>query len=226
MSYKKNSTTLVIRPKRNYGADAYKRSAVKVMVPRRSQRAFLNQADLKGPEKKNLDVYTTFAPPLASAFAALQCLNLVGTGTQPTQRVGRRIMIKSVQYRANLFANAPASQHRIVIFYDKQSNGGTPSLTDVFQANSDVSPLNLARSDRFVILVDEVTDSCQSSALNICSHRYVKCNLETVFNTSNDGAIGSIDSGAIWMTMANNGGTITGVVTSADVYARIRYTDI
>lgn len=229
MSYRKNATTLVIKnpKKRDYGGNAYKKNkAMSVYIPKRNQRSFLHQTDLgTGPEKKNLDVYTTFAPPLASAFSTPQCLNLVSVGTQPNQRVGRKIIIKSVFYRANLFPNAPASQHRIVIFYDKQANGAAPALTDIFQANSVVSPLHLARSDRFVIVCDEMSDSSQSSALNISNQRHVKCNLETIFNTTNDGAIGSIDSGALWMTMANNGGTITGAVTSADVYARIRYVD-
>lgn len=119
----------------------------------------------------------------------------------------------------------PCSQHRVVIIYDKQANNAAPLNTDVFQADAITAPLRLAASDRFVVIMDEMTDSSQSSALNICDKRYTKCNLETIF--SGTGAtISSIVSGSLYMYIANNGGSITGTVTSVDMFVRIRYTDI
>ena len=132
--------------------------------------------------------------------------------------------MKSIQWRAIAQNSSGASQHRIVVIYDKQSNGALPALTDIFTANSFVSPMNLNNADRFVVIHDEITESIQSSSLNISSSRFSKCNLETIF-TGNTGTITDILSGSLFMTIANNGGTITGVVTALDVYARVRYTD-
>lgn len=229
MSFRKNATTLVIKNPRRLGS---KRSEggthiVRAMVPRRQQRSFLHQADVvRGPEKKNIDIFTTFAPPLASAFSAFQHLNPCAQGTASSERVGRKILMKSVQWRGIFHTSnsEPASQHRVVVIYDKQPNGALPSVSDVFSGGTFVSPMNLVYADRFVVVHDEITDSSQSSALNISDKRFTKVNLEALYSGTG-GTISANTSGSLLMSVSNNAGTITGTVTAVDMYTRVRYID-
>lgn len=70
------------------------------MIPRRNQRKFLNQADTgNGPEKKNCDVVGSFTAPTGSQWTAGQVLNLIPQGTGDGSRIGRKILMKSVQFR-------------------------------------------------------------------------------------------------------------------------------
>jgi len=77
------------------------RRAMTAMVPRRSQRAFLNQTNMgTGPEKKNQDLVGNFQSPTGSQWTACQLLNGIAQGTGDGNRVGRKIIITSVQFRA------------------------------------------------------------------------------------------------------------------------------
>jgi len=160
MSYRKNTTTLVLKPKKKAGGNTFRNKATMAYLPARNQRSFLNQADVtRGPERKAIDTFTTFAPGLLSAFTTPQVLNLMAQGSSGADRVGRKALIKSVQWRGVFFTNQPACQHRVVVIYDKQANSALPSLTTIFTSNSFTSPLNLSNSDRFVVISDTVTDS-------------------------------------------------------------------
>jgi len=197
----------------------------KVVKPRKSSILF--QADTgTGPELKAVDLNTSFAPPLTSSFATPQLLNGTAQGAGATNRLGRKMMMKSFQmrYTCSVADGDDASQHRIVVVYDKQANGAAPIATDVFSANDFRSPLNLNNSDRFVVICDEVTESVQSSVINISGQRYVKLNMETIFQGSSNG-IADIASGSVYMFIANNATPTIGVVTAAFVYTRIRFTD-
>ena len=93
------------------------------------------------------------------------CLSLANTGTSFFNRIGRRIKLASVQITGNIAntgATATAGVLRIIIVYDKQSNGALPSyadvITSVVQAGTTTSGHldgpNQNNRDRFKILVD------------------------------------------------------------------------
>lgn len=176
-------------------------------------------------ERKNIDLNTTFAPPLTAAFATPQLLNGCPQGIGNNERIGRSMQIKSVQWRGIFSANAPACQHRVVIVYDKQANGAAPIATDVFSINEFTSPLQLANKDRFVIIDDQVTNSSQSSAINASDDSYKKCDLTTQFSGTGS-TIASISTGSIYAFVANNADKTVGAVTTAWIHFRVRYTDV
>lgn len=102
-------------------------------------------------------------------------LNPVAVGSSFFNRVGRKIEMKSLHIHGkilartgaagNLNANASNTQEyvRFVVFYDRQTNGALPALTDVFQNtdnqgnnyNTVYSDINLNNRERFLILMDE-----------------------------------------------------------------------
>lgn len=93
-------------------------------------------------------------------------LNLVSTGSSFFNRIGRRIELKSIRISGSVqllaTANASADYGRIMIIYDRQTNGAIPTLADILQDttqagvnNTDAfSNLNLNNRDRFTILRD------------------------------------------------------------------------
>jgi len=216
--------------KRSQKTKAAKANAFKTKKTKSSfskNRSILFQEDTKaGPEIKAVDVSTSFAPPLTSSFATPQLLNGCTQGAGATNRIGRKMLMKSFQmrYTCSVADGDDASQHRIVVVYDKQANGAAPIATDVFGGNNFLAPLNLNNSDRFVVICDEVTESVQSSVINISGQRYVKMNMETIFSGSSNG-IADIASGSVYMFIANNATPTIGVVTAAFVWTRIRYID-
>lgn len=103
----------------------------------------------------------------------LFCINAVTVGAGAWNRIGRRITLKSLYlqgfFTSNLAAIAAASiaqNVRIMIIYDKQSNGTLPVIGDVLrdQINNlgtdwsvlcQTSGLNMNNRDRFEIILDK-----------------------------------------------------------------------
>ncbi len=87
-------------------------------------------------------------------------LNEIAQGIQESQRVGRKIVIKSVQmkakYRLSTSTGATGNNlYRVIIFQDKQCNGATAVVLDLLEQADLLSFYNLANSSRFRILLDE-----------------------------------------------------------------------
>lgn len=106
---------------------------------------------------------------------AFQSLNLVQQGPGLCQRIGNKISLKSVRLRFALAAtgsepsNTEAQDCRLMLIYDRQPNGGYPSLNDVLnslqQNNALSNPtgnnlittnLNPNQFERFSVLMDKM----------------------------------------------------------------------
>lgn len=130
---------------------------------------------------KNVETVSTMVPPLTATFCTPQLINGSAQGSAQNEHVGRKAIMKKVQLRYiynSGSAGGQQSQVRILIVYDKQANGALPSVGDVLASSATYNSfMNLANSDRFVVLCDEICDSTQSSQLNMSGSRYIKCNL-------------------------------------------------
>lgn len=179
----------------------------------------------KGPEKKNIDtVQQEYDLPLTASFGSLVLLNGIAQGSSPNERLGRRVALKSLQLRATHYSSSLATQARIVIFYDRQPNGSTPSAADLIGTSQFEGVVTMGNSDRFVILMDEITDPVPFTNAHNSVKRYLKMDLEEIFGNTGS-TISSINTGAIFLMMANNGSNSIGVETSATFTTRIRYID-
>jgi len=182
-----------------------------------------------GPEKKNIDFDLTFTPSAGTnAFTASQALNIVAQGTTAETRLGRKIVMTSIDLRyvwqlgATSTNGAPA---RILIVYDKQANAGAATPADILSQNEFNSQMNLANSERFIVLASLITDpiSVQNN-FSIAGQIYKKIRLETVFNDTNAGTIGDIQTGSVMMIVAQAGAIGTGA-PSLIAQSRIRFID-
>jgi len=183
----------------------------------------------QSPELKFIDTSVSVNLTAGSlAFSAPQLLNGVAPGSGATDRIGRKIILKSVYLRATVRASvgsAGSSPIRCIIFYDKQANAQAPTATDLLLANEFNSQNNLSNRDRFVVLSDETTEPVGTLIEQArCHVVYKKLNLETMFNAGSAGTIGDITSGSIYIMFAQTSDIITSAAQA--VYrVRVRFSD-
>lgn len=203
-------------------------------APLRTGGFFGVQARRSLNERKVIDV-----DPANYAFdttGSVTLLNGVATGTDFTDRIGRKIVIKSIYVRGMIQPidnNTGNTLCRMLIVYDMQSNGAAPVITDVLKSASPAAQLNMNNRDRFRVLIDkqwavavisDIATQATGGAPTVYSlKKYKKCNLEVLFNGTTN-AIGSIATGSIYMITvgnqaAGNGGQ--GLISS-----RVRFVDM
>ena len=201
-------------------------------------------AGLGTTEKKVIDINTT-AYPVESTGTQLQLLNGCVPGSQNYNRIGRKIFMRSLQIRGavNLTDTTAGTNvvFRMVIVYDKQSNGSAPTWANIMTsqniagttASDCFAMVNLDNRDRFVILRDKMfipgaidNTATQTYAMGpgtIVLNEYIPLKLETIYNAGTAGTIGDITSGSLycfWIANANNALGVT-----ANVAFRVRFED-
>lgn len=181
-------------------------------------------------ELKFIDVSTGGTLTFASdAFFAPILLNGCTQGSDATNRIGRKINIKSLYVRWEAHAGTTTTQGspvRVIIAYDKQANAGAFGKTDLLLADDVLSPNNLSNRDRFVVLYDELSDTVANNAKpTVCGTCYKKLNLETLFNSGNAGTIGDIQTGSIYIMAAWHGTSVGTANGAFNFRSRIRFVD-
>jgi len=149
-------------------------------------------------------------------------LNNITQGADATQRIGRKIQIKSIRvlasvqvssYWTNLNSAAGTSYNqtnycenqtaRLVLVWDKQPNGAICFSSDVFVEMNGNTPsssmMNLNNRDRFVILADEKRSMGAGGNGTALFDIYKECDLTTIYSSAVDPQlIASIASGALY----------------------------
>jgi len=99
--------------------------------------------------------------------AVVTPINLIQAGSTFCNRIGRRVNLRSLFFTAWLqnlnTVNASFDYARVIVVYDRQTNGATPAIADILQntdqatanTTTSLSNLNLNNRERFVILMDE-----------------------------------------------------------------------
>lgn len=99
------------------------------------------------------------------------CLNNVTIGSSTWNRIGRRIQMRSLRIRAYVVPTGNGGTNdtpifmRLVVLYDRQSNGALPTFQDCFRdqtslatdanGSAPTSGLNMNNRDRFDVIIDE-----------------------------------------------------------------------
>jgi len=185
-------------------------------------------------ERKVIDVDP--ASYNANTTGVLTLLNGVATGTDFTNRIGRKIRLKSIYIRGYCQPEDQTTGNnlaRMIVVYDMQSNGAAPTVTDILKSATSVAQLNLDNRDRFKVLIDKQLamgqfDSTTAGATNAAAptihqiKKYKKLNLEVLFNGT-AATVGSIATGSIYMLTI--GAVASGVGSTFTVSSRIRFED-
>lgn len=157
----------------------------------------------------------------------LTLLNAMTQGTTQNTRIGNRVYMRSVHLRINQSftgPTSPSSPLRLLVVYDKESNGAAPTATDILTGDTISSPLNLNRPGRFLVLMDEYIPVQNGNAAAYFCNRYVKLGLPVLFNAGNAGTIADISSGAIYSYISHGGQSFT-ATTNSNNYCRLRFED-
>lgn len=184
-------------------------------------------------EKKTIDVDSaTYA---ADTTGTVTLLSEVATGTDFTDRIGRKINMKSVYVRGFLSPVDTTTSFclsRLLIVYDNQPNGAAPAITDILKAATSVAQVNLNNRDRFKILIDKqfplgnnnnTATQAISGSPNVHHVKvFRRLNLIEQFGGTT-AAVGSITTGAIWMVTVGDNAAADGGVFK--LCTRIRFTD-
>lgn len=228
MSYlgkRRNPPPLPYRaPKQRSTAAMRQRLNYQGLIPRNPQirsGGWANTARSLTTEKKVID--QNIANYNFVNTGVFELLNGCIPGSQNYNRIGRKISLRSLQIRGEIHANtvstvAQDTSVRMVIVYDRQSNGAAPSLSNVIQsqditgANSSTvfDMINLDNRDRFKIIRDMffsmsfqngvATQAVTGQPTLQCISEYIKLNnAETIYNAGTAGTIGDIQTGALYI---------------------------
>lgn len=180
-------------------------------------------------ELKNLDTVSVSQIIAAQATAVVTLLNGVAQGTTALTRLGRSITMKSILLRISLgmaATTAGASPIRILVVYDKQTNGVAPIATDVLVSDNIYDANNLNNSRRFVTLIDHVIPVLGTSGPQAYLDTvYKKLNHVVEFNNGSAGTVGDIQTGSVYMFVWQSGALITANPLGG-IKCRIRFADM
>lgn len=158
-------------------------------------------------------------------------INLVPLGDDANTRDGRKISIKSILITGYGAAADTKGAPRIMLVYDKQTNGSLPAITDILSENNWSSAHNLNYRNRFKVLYDNVggigrnTNPLMVVPSGTASgqfiwHDYLKCDLETIFGEAQTG-IQMIKTGGLYFVYIG-----TGMISiMGEFRTRIRFVD-
>lgn len=162
-------------------------------------------------------VDTLVAPFTQNNTATLTLLNGVAQGDDANSREGSMVwnktfsMIYSVTPNGAYVSNGGA-QTRLMVVYDRQTNGAAFSMSDLLTATNDPIALRFWYSrSRYKVLYDKVLDTYFNGPLPV--HRVVKkINLPTKYGTATTGTVSNMSKGSLYLVtvsnVASNGPTV------------------
>ena len=118
-----------------------------------------------GTELKAIDINDgTYGFTRPAGGGSIALLNGIQTGASFYNRIGSRVEMINLHIRGFIYyaLTSVQDQVRMIVFYDRQPNGATPTASDVLQSrnqsgatiNAGSSEINLDQRDRFVIIRD------------------------------------------------------------------------
>lgn len=147
-----------------------------------------------------------------TSTGTVAAVNLIAQGDSQNNRNSNDIRMHSLEIRSKFSNEVLMPKHatgiRQVVVYDRQANGALPAWTDVFVAETMISPRRVEFKNRFVILSDKII---RMPALYVPTggglppvgtiqwydKTYVHLkNMETMY-TASTGVIGSVSAGAL-----------------------------
>lgn len=164
-------------------------------------------------ELKTIDSGQVVTNPLLTTGTVV-LLDGVATGTDFTNRIGRKVNLASVYLRGDISYTATTADGgvavRVMIVYDTQTNGAAPVVTDILTASTVTAPNNLNNRDRFKTLMDKVFQlpgaHFVAAALTVGSpqsktvKKYKRLNHEVIFGGT-AATVGSIQTGGLFLVM-------------------------
>jgi len=157
----------------------------------------------------------------------------IAQGASVNQRIGKRAYYKSLLVRGSLFAGASGTlaDATMMFVYDKRPTGALPAITDILTAINSTAFMNdnntgrfeVIRRNDFCLIGNSTTPSTGQEMKNM--DIYIPLNKRPItFESVGTGAIGDIDSGAIYMVLLSS--VVAGTAApSSSLAIRTRFTE-
>lgn len=211
---------------KKYGPTALKVAKFALMKPKTSAIGrLLPKPDNRIESKYNEALINATAVDNTGAYTVL--FNGLSISASSIGRIGQQICNKNLCWRAQIqrATTTPLDTSlRIIIFYDKQTNGSLPVWTTLMDITSIVSLYSMDNKDRFVVLSDKQY-SVNSNQTQIMDKGFINLKrVSTRYDTGNTGAVADIITGGIFALAISN----TSVVASQPLLTfswRLKFTD-
>lgn len=167
---------------------------------------------------------------------SITLLNTVPQGAGTSERIGKKILLKSLQMRGKAFAGTTCltADGAYIIVYDKRPTGVLPAITDVLVAVNSNAMNNDVNSGRFRILkrIDFIFIGNSGTAGQSTSETAHTADfflslkgLPQVFKAAGTGAIGDIEEGALYLISVGDTAAGNAAATLSSRF-RLRYMDV
>lgn len=143
----------------------------------------------------------------ANTTGSISLVATIANGTSVNQRVGKKVVLKSIQMKGFLNSDSTTTltQARWLLVYDRKPAAALPAITAILDTISPNSFNNDANSGRFQILRTKQYGLVGNSATPVADSgmhvidEYVKVNKPAVYAAAGTGAIGDIETGAVYL---------------------------
>lgn len=142
----------------------------------------------------------------AAAYTGLTEVNCIPQGATVANRIGNKVVIKSLHLKLNIAAAAAVqSTVRVMCVYDKQPNGAFPAIVDILQdqpagVGTAMGGLNISNKSRFQVLRDQFVAVDAAQGLLYPLNMYMKGRWECEYG-ANAGNIGDFRTGSIYVVV-------------------------
>lgn len=198
-----------------------------------SNSAGLNRRGVASKETGFVDVAP--AGYALDTTGSVTLLNTVAQGAAVTQRIGKKIILKSLQCRGQMFNNSAAVNNDVafLIVYDRRPTGALPAITDILVTANSIAMNNDANSGRFKILkrCDALLQGAPAATMGegpgFSIDFYLKLRgLPTVFKAAATGAIGDIEEGALYLITIGDEAASATLAATMSAGFRTRFIDV
>lgn len=221
--------------KRDYYGKSKARLSGRYKKARKGRKSrMLNRRDVASQETGFVDVG---GPAMNfDTTGSITHLNPVSQGPAVTQRIGKKIRLKSLQGRGWVFPGSTAIVNDIalLIVYDKRPTGVLPAITAILDTASSNSMNNDANSGRFKILYrkDMILTGNPAAIANVDTTTIQSTDffldlkgIPTTYKALGTGVIGDVDYGALYLVTV--GSNVAGTTAaSGNMSFRVRFIDV
>jgi len=166
------------------------------------------------------------------AFTGITEVNCVAQGATSYNRIGTKIVIKSIKFDSTFTLRGTAPTQAVVrwmLVYDRQPNGAFPAFSSLLSENISTVPsmysgINMANRSRFLVLRDQTYALDAEQRQIVHASAYIRTGLESQF-TSNTATIGDITTGALYLVAFADSNAAATYVAMTQSRFRIRYFD-
>lgn len=175
-------------------------------------------------ERKYIDYSVNGALPATHNY---MLLNGLQQGTTPSQRVGRKVQMKSVELSGYVTeSSSNQGWFYMALIYDIDADGSAFTYQDVYTTAPTSGDIrNLNNSDRFKVIKRwkvYLNANSNERSKNAPIDFYKKIDLPVEFNGGNAGTVADIQTGSLYLYYTSDDRATTSLI----LQTRVRYTDM